>query len=41
MISILFVAGGTGGHVIPALNMAEYITQKSSSLENKFCGEKR
>lgn len=40
MISILFVAGGTGGHVIPALNMADYIAQKAPHWEISFVGRK-
>lgn len=38
MINIVFVAGGTGGHVIPALNMADYVSQKAPHWNISFIG---
>lgn len=38
MINIVFVAGGTGGHVIPALNMADYISQRAPHWKISFIG---
>ncbi|MGC8814358.1 UDP-N-acetylglucosamine--N-acetylmuramyl-(pentapeptide) pyrophosphoryl-undecaprenol N-acetylglucosamine transferase [Dictyoglomus sp.] len=40
MINILFVAGGTGGHVIPALNMADYISERAPHWKISFIGRK-
>jgi UDP-N-acetylglucosamine--N-acetylmuramyl-(pentapeptide) pyrophosphoryl-undecaprenol N-acetylglucosamine transferase len=38
MISLVFAAGGTGGHVIPAINMADFITSKAPHWKIIFIG---
>jgi len=38
MISLVFAAGGTGGHVIPAINMADFIISKAPHWKIIFIG---
>ena len=38
---ILFAGGGTGGHINPALSIADYIKEKEDTFEALFIGTKR
>ena len=38
---VLFAGGGTGGHINPALSIANYIKEKDSDFEALFVGTKR
>lgn len=38
---VLFAGGGTGGHINPALSIADYIKQKEPRFEALFVGTKR
>ncbi|MGB9857691.1 MAG: undecaprenyldiphospho-muramoylpentapeptide beta-N-acetylglucosaminyltransferase [Dictyoglomaceae bacterium] len=40
MKNIVFVAGGTGGHLYPALYLAEYIKKKDATISISFIGRK-
>ncbi len=40
-MKILIVAGGTGGHIFPAISLADKIRQKDSSADVAFCIDKR
>ena len=37
---IIFVAGGTSGHINPAINIANYIREKNKDIEILFVGSK-
>ena len=38
---ILFVAGGTGGHILPAVSLRDWITEKENDIEISFiCGNR-
>ena len=38
---VLFAGGGTGGHINPALSIADYIKQNEKDFEALFVGTKR
>ncbi|HOJ92330.1 MAG TPA: UDP-N-acetylglucosamine--N-acetylmuramyl-(pentapeptide) pyrophosphoryl-undecaprenol N-acetylglucosamine transferase [Dictyoglomaceae bacterium] len=40
MINLVFATGGTGGHVFPGLNMAEFIKDRAPHWEISFIGRK-
>ncbi|PMQ01591.1 MAG: UDP-N-acetylglucosamine--N-acetylmuramyl-(pentapeptide) pyrophosphoryl-undecaprenol N-acetylglucosamine transferase [Dictyoglomus sp. NZ13-RE01] len=40
MRNIIFVAGGTGGHLYPAMNLADYIMNNSRDINIIFIGRK-
>lgn len=41
MMRVLFAGGGTGGHINPAISIADYIKSKEESFEALFVGTKK
>ena len=38
---VIFAGGGTGGHINPAISIANYIKEKEEAFEALFIGTKR